>query len=347
MGNIFNYINEYGNITFKDKPFNEIDNLIFSSLAYLNFTNTSINENKYTLEYIGREYLNKNSYYEVKKRGIPQDDGYSLLKRLVTKERYKNIILSDFIYKINQNMQFGAITFHISKKLMYICFEGTDELISGWKEDGHLACFFPVPAQIEAINYVNKNISLFGKTVILGGHSKGGNLALVAGMYLKRNKQIKIKKIYSNDGPGLRKREFSSKEYFKIKKKYIHIVPDASVVGMLLRHDKHQVVKSKVDGILAHSMYNWVINDDKLYPSYLSTRSKSLEKNLLAWLDKHDDQERVKIINSIFKIFEDNHINNTNEIRKIKNIIKIVYSIKNIDKQTRDTIKELIDCIKG
>lgn len=116
---------------------------------------------------------------------------------------------------------------------------------------------------------------------------------------------------------------------------------------MLLRHDKHQVVKSKVDGILAHSMYNWVINDDKLYPSYLSTRSKSLEKNLLAWLDKHDDQERVKIINSIFKIFEDNHINNTNEIRKIKNIIKIVYSIKNIDKQTRDTIKELIDCIKG
>lgn len=346
MENIFNYINKYGNTNFKEKEFNEIDNLIFCSISYLNFSKTSINENTHTLEQIGLEYLKKNDYMKIKKLGIPQDDGYKLLKLLIKKERYKNIILSDFIYKSNKNMQFGAITFHISNKLKYICFEGTDELISGWKEDGHLACFFPVPAQEEAINYINNHVFLFGANVIIGGHSKGGNLALVAGMFLKRYKQIKIKKIYSNDGPGLRKKEIESKEYKRIRTKYIHIVSQASIVGMLLRHDKHYVIKSKANGIMAHSMYNWIIDDDKLQVSELSSKSKNLEIKIIDWLDKHDDQERTDMINNVFKIFEENDIKSTNELKKVKNIIKILYNLKNIDKQTRVLLKELIDSIR-
>ena len=34
MENIFNYINKYGNTNFKEKEFNEIDNLIFCSISY-------------------------------------------------------------------------------------------------------------------------------------------------------------------------------------------------------------------------------------------------------------------------------------------------------------------------
>lgn len=34
MKNMLDYIEEYGNYSFKEKPFNEIDNLIFSQLAY-------------------------------------------------------------------------------------------------------------------------------------------------------------------------------------------------------------------------------------------------------------------------------------------------------------------------
>ena len=341
INNIFDYVEKYGNISFLDKEFNDIDNLIFSLLSYLDFTNTSINNN-YTLEIIGKEYLNNNNYKEVSKIGVAQKDAYKLLKIIINKERYKNIILQDYIYNTDKEMQFSAITFKISNKLKYICFEGTDEFISGWKEDGELACFFPIPSQIEAIKYVNKNVNLFGPKVIIGGHSKGGNLALVSSMFMKFYKKFKVIKVYNNDGPGLRKKEFESLKYKNIKKKYIHIVPESSIIGVLLRHDNYKVVKSSKNNILSHNITNWLIEDDKLISSELSLKSKRLEKSLISWLDMHNDKERLKIIKTLFKVLEDADITKVMNITKFKNIIKIIKNIKNIDKQTKELTIDLL-----
>lgn len=342
MANLFHYVETYGNINFKEKKHNDIDNLIFSSLAYLNFSNTSINNGKYTLQYIGNEYLEKHSYKEISKLGIAQKEAYKLLKLLLNKERYKNIILSDYVYNINKDIQFSAITFHISKHLKYISFEGTDERISGWKEDCQLACFFPVPAQKQAIQYINQHIKLIGPKVIIGGHSKGGNLALVSAMYMKKWKKWKVQQVYSNDGPGLRKKEFESKAYKKIKKKYIHIIPDCSVIGILLRNDSYKVIKSSKKNILGHSMSTWLIQDDTLISSELSNKSKKLEKSLIKWLDMHDDEQRNKVVSTLFNVLENLGIEDTLNLIKIKNIIKIIHNLKSIDKQTQEVIIDFL-----
>ena len=342
MSNIYDYVEKYGNKTFDKFEFNDLDNLVFSSLSYLDFTNTSINNGKYSLGYIAKEYISQNKYQKIKKLGIAQRDAYKLITLIINKTRYKNIELSDYIYNTNKNMQFSAITFKISNKLKYICFEGTDELISGWKEDGELACFFPIPSHLEAINYVNNHTYLLGPNIIIGGHSKGGNLALVAAMYMKNYKKIKVKKVYSNDGPGLRKKEFESSEYRKLKRKYIHIVPDASIVGVLLRNDTYTVVKSTKNNIFAHAMATWLIEDDHLLPGELSKKSQMLQKSIISWLDKHDDEERIKFVNTIFKLFEDLDINDLVDAKKIKNVIRIVLGLKNLDKQTKDLIIDLL-----
>ena len=172
MANLFDYVKKYGNESFLEKSFNDIDNLVFSSLSYLDFSKTEINKNSCTLEYIGKEYLSKNDYKDVKKLGIAMKDAYQLLEILVTKKRYQEVLLSDYEYKTNRDTQFCALTFQISNNLKYICFEGTDEQISGWKEDLKLASTFPVPAHIEAVRYVNEHVSFFGPDIILGGHSK-------------------------------------------------------------------------------------------------------------------------------------------------------------------------------
>ena len=343
MGNIYNYARKYGNVTFKEKEFNDVDNLVFSLLSYLDFSNTNINKGKYSLEKIGREYLKKNTYWNISKLGIAQKNAYKLLTIVIEKERYRHLLLSNYVYNFDKEKQFSALTFEISKKLNYICFEGTDELVSGWKEDGELACFFPIPSHIEAINYVNNNVKLFGPNIIIGGHSKGGNLALVAAMFMHEYKKFKVKKVYNNDGPGLRKKEFESNKYKQIKKKYIHIVPDICLVGILLRHDKYEVIKSNIpNNILSHAISSWMIKDDHLVTSSLSKKSKRLEKRLLSWLDKHDDSERIMLINNIFKVFEDSDITNLVVMRKIKNIIKIIHNINNIDKQTKDLLMDLL-----
>lgn len=341
MVNLFSYVDNYGDITFSEKCFNDIDNLVFSSLAYLDFSNTSVNNGKHTLEEIGIEYLNKCDYKRLRLR-FAQKEAYILLKKIINKKRYKDIILYNYIYTTNKDTQFSAVTFKISNRLKYICFEGTDELISGWKEDGKLACIFPVPSHVSAIKYVNDNISFFDKDVIIGGHSKGGNLALVAAMYIKKHKKHKLKKVYSNDGPGLRKNEFESKEYKSIKKKYVHIVPDCSIVGVLLRNDSYVVVKSSKKNILGHMLSSWIVDDDELFLSELSTTSKKLEKSIISWLEKHDDEERTMIVNKIFSVLEDAEVDAFNNVRDIKKIIKIIHNVRNIDKQTKDLIIDFI-----
>ena len=340
MSNIFDYVRKYGDYTFYEKKFNECDNLVLCALFYLDFNATNINNSR--LEAVGAEYLSHNSFKDISKRGMAQRNAYILIKLLITKNRYKNILLSDYIYETSSNKQFGAITFKLTNKLSYICFEGTDETVSGWKEDGELACKFPLESHINAIEYVNRHTTLFGPNIIIGGHSKGGNLALVSAMYMSKYKKHKVIKVYSNDGPGLRKKEFESKEYSKIKSKYVHIVPESSIVGVLLRNDTYKVVKSTRNNIISHSICTWIIDDDKLVEGNLSDKSKRLEQSIISWLDMHNDEERQKIVKTLFWVLEDAKITTIPNIKKIDSIIKIIKNINNIDKQTKDLITDLI-----
>lgn len=342
MKNIYDYVKKYGSTTFENKEFNDLDNMVFSYLTYLNYSKTKIKENSHRLEEIAEEYLSRNEYREVYRTGIAQKGAYKLLEIIKNKKRYKDIILTDYIHDTNKNMQFSVITFNINKNLKCIYFEGTDEYISGWKEDCLLASTFPVPSQTEAINYVNKNIKLHGPSVIIGGHSKGGNLAQVAGMYLSGYKQIKLKKIYNNDGPGLRGKEFKSLKYKKIKKKLIHIVPEYSTVGVLLHNDLYTSIKSTRKNVFAHDMATWLIEDDALIPGTLSEKSKKLEKNILAWIENHTEEEITNTINKIFKVLEDEEIDDTTKLIKLKNIIKVSHKFINLDKETKDLIIDLI-----
>ena len=281
---IFDYIEKYGDISFEEKGFNEIDNLVFCSISYLNFTDTSVNMNEHTLEYLGRQYLKLYNFKEIKRLGVPQKKGYQILEIIYKKKRYKDIILHNYIYSANINKQFSAMMFKINDNLEYMCFEGTDELISGWKEDFELSYRYPVPSQRDAIKYANKYIKIRGSDVIIGGHSKGGNLALIAAMYTKQLKQFRIKKVYSNDGPGLRTKEFNSGEYRRIKRKYVHFVPDYSIVGILLRNDVMNIIKSSKSNFMSHAIYTWVIDDDHLVRTTQSSKTKKLQENLLSWL---------------------------------------------------------------
>ena len=343
MSNILKYIKKYKNIIFEEEHFNEIDNIILSELTYLNFDGIiPTDSNTVTLDIAIKEYLKQYTYRETKKEGIAQKDTYKIIGLLKNSARYKNILVSNYSYIGNKQMQFSAMKYKYKKKFTYIAFEGTDDLLSGWKENFNLAYMFPTISQKYAIKYLNETLSLFDTNVMIGGHSKGGNFALVASMYCNTFKRLKIKKIYSNDGPGLRLKEFNSKEYRRIKDRYIHIVPNYSYIGILLRNDKYRVVKSTRKDILSHSVLTWKINDKELETTSLSRISKNLEKGLLLWLDNHDDNQRKKVINTVFKTIEDLGIDKLSSATKIKNIFKIINGLKNIDDESKEIAIDLI-----
>ena len=345
MANVYDYVAKYGKYTFEQKAFNEVDNLVFSLLAYLDFTDTRINENNRTLEEVGREYLGKHSYKEIARLGIAMGTAHEMLQKVVDQDRYRRLIVSDYIYDTARNKQFSVMTFHLTNNLDYIAFEGTDQLISGWREDFELACSFPVPSHIEAVKYLNEHIHLFGPNVIIGGHSKGGNLALVGAMMMKHHKLWKVKTIYNNDGPGLRKREFESYDYDRVKPKYVHIVPHCSIVGLMMRNDIYKVVKSEREDIVGHSIATWEVADDHLRHAARSEMSKEIEKRLWQWLDDHDDTERKKVLEAVFGTIEGCDILDTMSLFKFRNIVKVFRQSKELDKESKDLVVGLFKMV--
>lgn len=339
---IYDYIKKNKDAKLNEKNFNEVDNIIFSILSYLNFQEVLYENNK--LETIAQLFFKKYTKKEIYKQGIPQKDAYKCLEKIYTTERYKDVEILNYIYIGTQNEQFSAITFKINKKLIYISFEGTDNLMSGWKEDFQLAYTYPIPSQSRAKKFLNENVKIFGPKIIVGGHSKGGNLALTSAMELNIIKKFKIKKIYNNDGPGLRYKEFHSLKYKMIKKKYIKIIPYNSIIGIMLRNENRKVVESNRKTILSHYPISWMIKENKFIETKQKSKSIELEENMLMWLDNHNDESRKKMIDNVFKIFEKCEINDTRDMKKLKNIIKIIKELKNIDEETKELLIDFLSC---
>ena len=344
MANILDYINKNKNKTFKELSFNEIDNAIFSSISYSEFKGIIPEDKTYiTLNDALLKFLDKYKLKDAKKLGFAQADSYKIIEKLVNTKRYKDILVYGYRYISNKDTQFCAMTFKIRKLFKIIVFEGTDHLISGWKEDFEMFYTFPVKAHEYAIDYINEMATIFDKNLYISGHSKGGNLALVASMYAHPLIRHRIKKIYSNDGLGLRKKEIESLEYKKIEDKLIQIVPNYSLVGILLRHnDNLTVIKSTRKDILAHSLLTWVVSGNSFERTTLSNLSKKLDRSVIMWLDEHDDNTRKRIINATFGALDEAGINNLYDIKNINNAIKAIKKLKNIDEDTKKIIFDFL-----
>ena len=76
MTNIYDYVKKYGKYTYEELEFNDLDNLVFSLLTYLDYGKTKVKENTHTIKEIGMYYLKTNSYKKVARTGIAQKRAY-------------------------------------------------------------------------------------------------------------------------------------------------------------------------------------------------------------------------------------------------------------------------------
>ena len=247
MKNFLDYLQD-NNKTFKESSFNNIDSLILAYLSYFHFPNT----------------LTRLKDLDISKT-TKVEKNREFIKRVVTSNRYKDIESCFYVEDTNDliEKQFSAVTFLLPNNTMYISFRGTDSTLTGWKEDFNMAFMLPVPAQKEALNYVEKITKLIPRKFYIGGHSKGGNLAVYAGCNLSNNLSTRIIKIYSHDGPGFIKEFLTTSNYQNIKDKIEKIVPFSSIIGMLLyTNENYKIIKSSARGILEHDPFSWLINEN-------------------------------------------------------------------------------------
>ncbi len=345
MATIIDYVKKYGDSTMYEMPFNEVDASILSLITYVDFLDIVPNKKgKYCLLSNALEIFLKHS--DLKKfagRGIVQKDLIKLSRILKDKIRFRNIEVSNYVYSITFEKQFCAMTFKLPTGEKIIAYEGTDHNLVGWEEDFAMCYSYPVPAHVDAINYINKNVNFFDKKVYVLGHSKGGHLAMAAASFGNLITRLKIKKVYNFDGPGFRKEQFESKKFKKMSEKIEVIVPYYSIFGMLLRHeDNIRSVKSNRKDIFAHSIFAWQVVENKFVDEPLSRLSINLDNSIVFWLEQHDDEERKRILINIFDFLKKCGVTNLFDIFKIKYLYSILKNVDELDKETVDVIKHFI-----
>lgn len=346
MYTIKEYLKYYKNLTFEECPININDVILFTELSYIDWNNiVSKGSQKVTLKEAGMKYLEVNNKYlsNFMKSNI------SNLKDMLTGKRYQNIYLSNFREYVDTEKQFGALCIHFVKEKVFISFEGTNGTVIGWKEDFTLGYHFPVISQKYAINYLNEVITNKDKEIHVGGHSKGGNLAMTAAMYTKEDIFTRIKYIYNLDGPGFKENQSHSKELKRILPKLEMYVPEDSVVGMLLYSTKnYNVVKSNTNGIMQHDCNTWLCFGTFLEEGKQSKLSIKINNKIKEWNKKYSDEELEEMITTFFKILENNNIKSFKELKKLKwnQIVNLINEVNDIDEDTKklyyEALKELI-----
>lgn len=338
--NIYDYIDEYGIYSFSEKEFNEVDSAIFAFLSYADFSNIFEGE-KMRIQEIGRKHLGLHSKKE--NNIIAVREGNTILKYLKDTKRYKDCIIYNHKYEGTEELQFGVIAIEYQKNEIYISFEGTDELISAWKEDLLLSYKFPTKSHLKAISYLNKNYTFSTKKIIVGGHSKGGNLALVASAYANIFVRKKVRKVYNFDGPGLLEKEYYSKPFQKLLPKYTHIIPDYSIVGLLLENANTKVIKSNNKTILSHNIFYWEIDKDHFIKSKLSLFSKNLDLEIDSWCSKYSIEEKRNFIENLENICKKAEVSSLLDFKERKTkLIDLIYESKDLNENSKKILMDFV-----
>lgn len=293
MFTIYDYLDYYKNCSFEEVEFNQMDAMLFACLVYLPIK--SFSENKSYKDFISYAY----TFYKDDYSGVMKPSSFALLNKIKTSKRYENIIISNFKNVRNNDTQFGAMSVRFNDNLL-IAFKGSDSSLISWIENLRLNYQYPTYTQSKGIKYAKDNILDSDKNVYLVGHSKGGNLAMCAGMEIPSGLRDKVKVIYNFDGPGFLKKEYE-KKFNLIKEKVVNIVPTGSVVGMCLYNDNFKSVKSKDLAFGEHYPVGWGVFGEFFVKTSLSRVSKQIHEMTTTNLDAVDKKQLGETIEELCK----------------------------------------------
>lgn len=344
MPNIFDYMN-WRDISFKKVKFNEIDNLILARLSYFPFDGVISKNEEITL---------KEAYERTKVIGTTgrtlQAEDIDLYPVLANSKRFGNCKLTNFINKIEPEIekQFSAITIILPDDTIYVSYRGTDNTIIGWKEDFNMSFSELVPSQIDSVKYLNEVSKKYKNKLRVGGHSKGGNLAVYAATFCEQEVKNQIIEVYNNDGPGFSDKVIDSNEYKYIIKKVHTYIPQTSIIGRLLKHkEKITIVKSVETGIMQHDLYSWQVMGDKFIRTEITNSSNFIDSTITNWLKEVSPKQREEFFDTLFDIFNATNVKTVDELsgKWFRNAVTMIKTYSNLSTETRKMMTKTLSTL--
>lgn len=373
---IYDYVVWRGDLTSLDFPYNEVDYLIFSELAYVKLDNILEHNQSLTIQDAFELYQQRNESLTHDQLTYIYNESHHLFELMAHAKRYQNIQIINYVNEIDKELikQFSAMTLLLEDQRLFVAYRGTDEALIGWHEDFLMLCNSKVPSQVSAANYLNK-IALYpyqkslwqsmknpylgsfkeriikhfqfkkSRPILLGGHSKGGNLAMYAGCFCETSIQKQIQFIYNYDGPGFQDDIIQSPEYQNMLPRIHSYLPHYSFFGIVLGHEEaYSVVHSQYTGMLQHNPYSWQLHPHGFIKDELSYESVQFAIKVIIFLEKLSYEDKVAFVEAMFGLFESLKLYTFDDLSHIsyKHILSAIKELTLLNSHVRKMLIEVL-----
>lgn len=326
MANMMDYLDWRGDLSMNTDGFNDVDNLLCAQLVYVDFDGIvppPESGDSITVKEASRRFWERHDEEEILAKVSMTKSAPFVMQKMAQTRRFADVRLSRYINDISdeEQSQFSVMCIHLEDGSLYVAYSGTDNTIVGWRENFNMGFLTETPGQLKAAAYLNGIGGVFAGTQIrVGGHSKGGNLAVYAAMKCRPELFSQIVGVYSNDGPGFRQEVAESSEYRQLLPKVRNIMPESSIVGMLLEHrGSYEVVKSTGRGAQQHDEMSWeVLGTGLVYAEDVAAESILLDETMKKWIDQLDYEERREIVETVFDLLEEAQIHTVDDLYHCK-----------------------------
>ena len=348
MGTILDYLKDYGDYTFAERPFDEVDSLVLCQFAYLKFGGLvpSVDEDKPA---VGLQELKEHADYDhLYADERYREDNTALFSGMYRSKRFRDLKINNYINQISleTETQFSAVTFRLPNGICYVAYRGTDETIVGWKEDLNLAFSEPVEGQRMSVEYLDRAAREIEGSFYVGGHSKGGNLATYACMNCDPTVRSRVMAIYDHDGPGFRPEVKARGAYDEIVDRIHKTIPHSSLVGMILYTDGiYSVVESRTMGLAQHNPYTWLVKDDHFQiVDELYAGRKFMDEALNQWILSLTQEQMHTFVDTLYQIVLASETDNLIDFSAnwFQSLQKIGMALRDIDPQTGKAIIQIM-----
>ena len=349
MTNVFGYIDEQSDSLFRDRPFCEVDALVFAWLSYFEIEkldNKGIDCRGMTLHELAEsaeQNIGKFKKPDKLLKLISVLTGAWMLKQVSDKTRFKDVRIGRYktVTDHVNGIQFSVTSYILDTRVEVVSFRGTDTSVAGWKEDCMTTFSHTVPSQDLALEYLNAGDS--ESPIILAGHSKGGYLAIYAASECRKDLVPRIEGIYNFDGPGFCFDISETANFNDLKDRIHSYVPGSSIVGMLQRHmDDYVVVSSMNRGVMQHYAFYWKIDGQSfVLRNNRNISSRTMDAAFNQWLDDLSFEDRKALVETIFSILEESGVKYFDEFSTagFARIRAVISKMHNMDPHTKKMIR--------
>lgn len=291
--------------SFDERPLGDVDSLVLACLSYYRLPDAA--RAARTKRGVPLYKVFCAEWFQGMTEGLWDPKGLvDLLTAAVASPRLRGAHLCSYVSETDdaEEKQFAACTLRFPSGDAYVSFRGTDNSLVGWKEDFNMAFETDVPSQRAAVAYLERVARGVTGKLYVGGHSKGGNLAVYSAMNCSEQAYARIEKVFSHDGPGFTAEAMASGDFAARAGKVSKTVPESSVIGMMFeQQEEYSVVCSTARGALQHNPFSWVVEGtDFARADKVSRSAVAVDQSLNQWFADMSREERAGFIDAMFQV---------------------------------------------